>query len=152
VTGMIIYAGGGPLFGKFVELLHELVPSLRKFGVFGATHLPPIWKSRWLRRRTNFAGRRKYSTSKCSSGRPGKRPSGCARRRCGCSGRRAIRHGRCDPRPAGDCAEDHSIRRAEASADDDQGGPSSPPAGPSSRTPWASTNSLPAQPTSLTES
>jgi putative ABC transport system substrate-binding protein len=33
VTGMTVYAGGGPLFGKYVELLHELVPSMREFGV-----------------------------------------------------------------------------------------------------------------------
>src|SRR5262249_34590294 len=31
VTGMTIYAGGGPLFGKYVDLLHELVPSMREF-------------------------------------------------------------------------------------------------------------------------
>lgn len=33
VTGVAIYAGGGVLFGKFVQLLHELVPSLRELGV-----------------------------------------------------------------------------------------------------------------------
>jgi len=42
VTGMTIYAGGGPLFGKFVELLHELLPSMREFGVFWG-YAPPSY-------------------------------------------------------------------------------------------------------------
>lgn len=43
VTGMAIYAGGGPLFGKFVELLRELVPSLRELGVLWG-YAPPSYK------------------------------------------------------------------------------------------------------------
>jgi putative ABC transport system substrate-binding protein len=43
VTGMTVYAGGGALFGKFVELLRELVPSLRELGVFWG-YAPPSYK------------------------------------------------------------------------------------------------------------
>ena len=43
VTGMTIYAGGGPLFGKYVELLHELVPSMREFGVLWG-YAPPSYR------------------------------------------------------------------------------------------------------------
>ena len=42
VTGMTVYAGGGPLFGKFVELLRELVPSMREFGVLWG-YAPPSY-------------------------------------------------------------------------------------------------------------
>jgi len=42
VTGVTVYAGGGPLFGKYVELLHELVPSMREFGVFWG-YAPPSY-------------------------------------------------------------------------------------------------------------
>ena len=42
VTGMTVYAGGGPIFGKYVELLHELVPSMREFGVFWG-YAPPSY-------------------------------------------------------------------------------------------------------------
>jgi putative ABC transport system substrate-binding protein len=42
VTGMTMYAGGSPLFGKYVELLHELVPSLREFGVLWG-YAPPSY-------------------------------------------------------------------------------------------------------------
>ena len=43
VTGMTVYAGGGALFGKFVELLRELVPSLRELGVFWG-YAPPSYR------------------------------------------------------------------------------------------------------------
>lgn len=43
VTGMTVYAGGGALFGKFVELLRELVPSLRTLGVFWG-YAPPAYR------------------------------------------------------------------------------------------------------------
>lgn len=43
VTGMTIYAGGGVLFGKFVELLRELVPSLRELGVLWG-YAPPSYR------------------------------------------------------------------------------------------------------------
>ena len=43
VTGMTVYAGGGPLFGKFVQLLRELLPSLRDLGVFWG-YAPPSYK------------------------------------------------------------------------------------------------------------
>jgi len=42
VTGMTIYAGGGPLFGKYLGLLHELVPSMREFGVLWG-YAPPSY-------------------------------------------------------------------------------------------------------------
>jgi putative ABC transport system substrate-binding protein len=41
VTGMTIYAGA-LLFGKFVQLLHDLVPSLRELGVFWS-YAPPSY-------------------------------------------------------------------------------------------------------------
>jgi putative ABC transport system substrate-binding protein len=43
VTGMTVYAGGGPIFGKFVDLLRELVPSLRELGVFWG-YAPPSYR------------------------------------------------------------------------------------------------------------
>src|SRR6476659_3973608 len=43
VTGMTLYAGGGVLFGKFVELLRELRPSLRELGVFWG-YAPPSYR------------------------------------------------------------------------------------------------------------
>ena len=43
VTGMTSYAGGGPIFGKYLQLLRELVPSLREFGVFWG-YAPPSYK------------------------------------------------------------------------------------------------------------
>jgi len=43
VTGMTVYAGGGALFGKFVELLRELVPSSRQLGVFWG-YAPPSYR------------------------------------------------------------------------------------------------------------
>ena len=43
MTGMTVYAGGGPLFGKFVQLLRELLPSLRDLGVFWG-YAPPSYK------------------------------------------------------------------------------------------------------------
>ena len=43
VTGMTIYAGGGALFGKFVELLRELLPSLRELGVLWG-YAPPSYR------------------------------------------------------------------------------------------------------------
>jgi len=42
VTGVTIYAGGGVLFGKFVQLLHELVPSMRELGVLWG-YAPPSY-------------------------------------------------------------------------------------------------------------
>lgn len=42
VTGLTIYAEGGALFGKFVELLHELVPALRELGVLWG-YAPPAY-------------------------------------------------------------------------------------------------------------
>ena len=43
VTGVTVYAGGGPLFGKYVELLRELVPSMREFGVLWG-YAPPSYR------------------------------------------------------------------------------------------------------------
>jgi hypothetical protein len=43
VTGMTLYAGGGVLFGKFVQLLRELRPSLRELGVFWG-YAPPSYR------------------------------------------------------------------------------------------------------------
>ena len=43
VTGMTVYAGGGGLFGKYVELLRELRPSLRELGVFWG-YAPPSYR------------------------------------------------------------------------------------------------------------
>ncbi len=43
VTGMAVYAGGGAQFGKYVELLRELVPSLRELGVLWG-YAPPSYK------------------------------------------------------------------------------------------------------------
>jgi putative tryptophan/tyrosine transport system substrate-binding protein len=43
VTGITVYAGGGPIFGKYVELLRELVPHLREFGVLWG-FAPPSYK------------------------------------------------------------------------------------------------------------
>ena len=43
VTGMTLYAGGGALFGKFVQLRRELRPSLRELGVFWG-YAPPSYK------------------------------------------------------------------------------------------------------------
>ena len=43
VTGMTVYAGGGVLFGKFVQLLRELRPSLRELGVFWG-YAPPSYR------------------------------------------------------------------------------------------------------------
>jgi len=43
VTGMTIYAGGGPLFGKYVQLLQELVPSLERLGVLWG-YAPPGYR------------------------------------------------------------------------------------------------------------
>jgi putative ABC transport system substrate-binding protein len=40
---MAVYAGGGPLFGKYMELLRELVPSLRELGVFWG-YAPPSYR------------------------------------------------------------------------------------------------------------
>jgi putative ABC transport system substrate-binding protein len=42
VTGMTLYAGGGELFGKFVQLLRELRPSMRELGVFWG-YAPPSY-------------------------------------------------------------------------------------------------------------
>jgi putative ABC transport system substrate-binding protein len=42
VTGLAVYAGGGVLFGKFVELLRELVPTLRELGVLWG-YAPPAY-------------------------------------------------------------------------------------------------------------
>ena len=42
VTGMTSYAGGGDLFGKFVQLLRELRPSMRELGVFWG-YAPPSY-------------------------------------------------------------------------------------------------------------
>ena len=42
VTGMTMYAGGGELFGKFVQLLRELRPSMRELGVFWG-YAPPSY-------------------------------------------------------------------------------------------------------------
>ena len=42
VTGMTSYAGGGDLFGKFVQLLGELRPSMRELGVFWG-YAPPSY-------------------------------------------------------------------------------------------------------------
>jgi putative ABC transport system substrate-binding protein len=42
VTGLTIYAGGGVLFGKFIELLRELVPTLRELGVLWG-YAPPAY-------------------------------------------------------------------------------------------------------------
>ena len=42
VTGMTSYAGGGDLFGKFVQLLSELRPSMRELGVFWG-YAPPSY-------------------------------------------------------------------------------------------------------------
>jgi putative ABC transport system substrate-binding protein len=43
VTGMTIYAGGGAIFGKYVQLLRELVPTLRELGVFWS-YAPPAYR------------------------------------------------------------------------------------------------------------
>lgn len=43
VTGVAVYASGGALFGKYVQLLRELVPSLRELGVFWG-YAPPTYK------------------------------------------------------------------------------------------------------------
>ena len=43
VTGMTAYAGGGVLFGKFIQLLRELQPSLRELGVFWG-NAPPVYR------------------------------------------------------------------------------------------------------------
>ena len=42
VTGMTLYGGGGALFGKFVQLLRELRPSMRELGVFWG-YAPPSY-------------------------------------------------------------------------------------------------------------
>jgi putative ABC transport system substrate-binding protein len=42
VTGMTSYAGGGGVFGKFVQLLTELRPSMRELGVFWG-YAPPSY-------------------------------------------------------------------------------------------------------------
>lgn len=47
VTGLTVYAGGGALFGKFVELLRELVPSLRELGVLWG-YAPPSYRPEQL--------------------------------------------------------------------------------------------------------
>jgi putative ABC transport system substrate-binding protein len=47
VTGIAVYAGGGALFGKFVELLRELVPSLRELGVLWG-YAPPSYRPEQL--------------------------------------------------------------------------------------------------------
>ena len=47
VTGMTVYAGGGLIFGKFVQLLRELVPSLRELGVFWG-YAPPSYRPEQL--------------------------------------------------------------------------------------------------------
>ena len=47
VTGMTVYAGGGGIFGKFVQLLRELVPSLRELGVFWG-YAPPSYRPEQL--------------------------------------------------------------------------------------------------------
>ena len=61
VTGMTVYAGGGVLFGKFLELLRELRPSLRELGVFWGSPHPPTDSSRWPRQSTSCAWLRKPS-------------------------------------------------------------------------------------------
>jgi len=43
VTGMAGYAGGGAQFGKYVQLLRELVPSLRELGVLWG-YAPPGYR------------------------------------------------------------------------------------------------------------
>ena len=43
VTGMTVYADGGGLFGKYLELLRELRPSLRELGVFWG-YAPPSYR------------------------------------------------------------------------------------------------------------
>jgi putative ABC transport system substrate-binding protein len=43
VTGVTVYADGGGLFGKFLELLRELRPSLRELGVFWG-YAPPSYR------------------------------------------------------------------------------------------------------------
>jgi putative ABC transport system substrate-binding protein len=43
VTGMTIYAGGFGLWGKYLELLRELVPSLRELGVLWG-YAPPSYR------------------------------------------------------------------------------------------------------------
>ena len=43
VTGMAMYASGGAIFGKYVELLREMVTSLRELGVFWG-YAPPLYK------------------------------------------------------------------------------------------------------------
>lgn len=43
VTGVAVYASGGALFGKYVQLLREVVPSLRELGVFWG-YAPPSYK------------------------------------------------------------------------------------------------------------
>lgn len=47
VTGITIYADSGALFGKFVELLRELVPSLRELGVLWG-YAPPSYRPEQL--------------------------------------------------------------------------------------------------------
>ena len=47
VTGMTLYAGGGELFGKFVQLLRELRPSMRELGVFWG-YAPPSYSEAQL--------------------------------------------------------------------------------------------------------
>jgi putative tryptophan/tyrosine transport system substrate-binding protein len=42
VTGVTVYAGGGAIFGKFVELLRELVPTLQELGVLWG-YAPPAY-------------------------------------------------------------------------------------------------------------
>jgi len=42
VTGLSVYAGGGALFGKFVEFLKELVPPMRELGVLWG-YAPPLY-------------------------------------------------------------------------------------------------------------
>lgn len=42
VTGLSVYAGGGALFGKFLELLRQLVPSMRELGVLWG-YAPPLY-------------------------------------------------------------------------------------------------------------
>ena len=43
VTGLTVYADGGGLFGKFLELLRELRPSLRELGVLWG-YAPPSYR------------------------------------------------------------------------------------------------------------
>jgi ABC-type uncharacterized transport system substrate-binding protein len=111
VTGMTIYAGGGALFGKYVQLLRELVPSLRQLGVFWG-YAPPGYReeqvapatdelrraARALNMTVRFGRLGQKAPLRLRSPPPGPAP------RC------VICNQRHDPLAGGDSAEDCRIR------------------------------------------